>query len=88
MVNRNSEQERIYRIGLIISLIDKCGENGADKETLIAQFMVNYGIARRTMLEYIQALKLTEKIKEEGGLLFLWKINLMTKEEEEILNGN
>ena len=86
MVNRNSEVERIHRFGLIMHMIKECKERGADKEKLIASFMVEYGIARRTLLEYVQALKLSEKIIEEDGILFIKQQNNLSEEEEKILN--
>jgi hypothetical protein len=87
MVNRNSEAERLHRFGLIISTIRQCNERGADKEKLIASFMVEYGIARRTLLEYIQALKLSEKVIEEAGILFMRQQTLLSEDEEKILNA-
>ena len=68
---RDSELRTQQRIQTIIKIIEQCGFNGANKERLIAQFMVNNGIARRTMLEYLQALKLTDRIKEVGENLFI-----------------
>lgn len=68
-------------------MIKKCEEHGANKEKLIAHFMVEHGIARRTMLEYVQALRLAEKIIEKEDLLFLNKTEFLTDEEEEVFNG-
>jgi hypothetical protein len=61
-MGKANEQERLHRFQKIISMVRLCQEEGIEKEKLIANFMVNYGIARRTMLEYIQALKMSERI--------------------------
>jgi len=85
---RGQEKERVYRIGLIQSIIKQCNSRGvgANKNKLIAQFMVDYGVARRTMLEYLQALILSERIKLEGEDLWTNK-NAEIAEEDLILNA-
>lgn len=65
------EDLRRARFDIIIQSVKKCNEKGkgADKEKLLACFMVEYGLARRTCVEYLQALILSGKVKiKEDGL--------------------
>lgn len=70
---RGQEADRVYRIGLIEALIKECNFRGvgADKNKLIAIFMCKYGIARRTMLEYIKALILSNRIRKDMENLWI-----------------
>lgn len=89
MVNYYAEERRRKRINQILNAVIKCGEDGAVKEKIIAIGIVEQGTSRRTMLEYIQALIMAEKIEEKGGLLFSCQNQTiekeLTEEEAEIL---
>lgn len=72
MYYMTNEADRLYRINKVVSVIRNSNERGnaADKEKLIAHFMIDYGISRRTSLEYLKALEVAEKIKitKEGEI--------------------
>ena len=64
-----SPTERMHMIEVTHQLVDKhAGKKGeVSKEKIVALLSVQYGIARRTALEYIRNLVAIEKIIEEDG---------------------
>jgi len=66
-----NEDKRKHRINLVYQSILACDKKGvtADKKKLIAYFMVDYGLSRRKMLEYIKALVDSERVLEKEGEL-------------------
>lgn len=65
-------EKRRININMIynaIARLDKEKGEETDKEKLISLFSVQYGIARRTCIEYIDGLKTVGKIYEKNGML-------------------
>lgn len=71
--NMTKNDERIHMIGLVLSLINKCSKEkkGANKEKILALLSVNYGVSRRTGMDYIKTLILADKVVEEVGDLWI-----------------
>ncbi len=65
-----NEEKRRKRILKIENSIFQCGDNGCDKEKIIALMSYEYGINRRTTMDYIKTLLIIGKIKQEGNLLY------------------
>lgn len=65
------KEERTLRIHAVMSMIKKAFKAGrdVDKEKLIAVCMVDMGIARRTVVEYIMTAKALMGFIEDKGIL-------------------
>ena len=63
-------RERLDKINELWDTIKACKKKGAIKKVLVADFCLNYGAQRRTVLEYIQLLLDAGKIREEEGRLY------------------
>lgn len=61
MSNQNKRKENLKKIYEIVKYSDEIGLS-VDKEKLICEMSLKYGLSRRTLLEYIKTLVLGEKI--------------------------
>jgi hypothetical protein len=61
------EEKRIHRVGVIRNWINEAKQNKAtiDKEKLIATASLEFGVSRRTALEYINTLILSGSVTLE-----------------------
>lgn len=69
------KSKRLERINAMKQMILQADakETGLDKNKLVATAACTWGTSRRTALEYIDAIILTEYAYEEDGVLFLKK---------------
>lgn len=57
----SNERERLHRINSIWEM--KVENQSWNKEKLIAEFQIRYGIARRTAMDYLKLLEKTDRIR-------------------------
>ncbi len=83
-----ANQQRMIRINFIKNLVSQAGNNGLaiDEEKLIYQLGCDYGTARRTALEYLKSLEMSNFLIREKGKIYLAQnykiIKEMDKEED------
>jgi len=64
MTNEEKRKKRIWEISQAVMKLRTC-----DKESLIAECMMDWGTSRRTMLEYIKLLVAAGKMRDVKGIL-------------------
>lgn len=66
-----NELKRKLRVEKVLNTVQKCDPKfGADKEKLIAMLGFEFGVSRRTALEYINILVVLGKIRLDGKNLY------------------
>lgn len=66
-----SSEKRKARIQAIERILKQARDEGktVDKEKLIGNLGYDWGMSRRILIEYINNLKLAEKVKEDGSII-------------------
>jgi len=85
MVGKNVERKR--RIEIIRNLVYNAtvkNDNTISEEQLICQLGLEWGAARRTILEYLRDLEMTGQIRRDLGMIFIEEKAIKEKVEEEV----
>lgn len=65
-----NQEQRIYRIGLVLAVIKRCSKAGAIEKELIAEFLRKKGWRMGLIQEYIDELVLSGKVGRKRERLY------------------